>query len=486
MIRLYHSGHSFHYEIERLVRMFLNTPVTEVPSLTEVPPYIATAIHRSGETPLLAVTLNLTGTTHHREATPGQGESLELALCRLLYGLLSEATGSTLRWGLLTGVRPIKLARSLIEGGLSHSEAEARLREHYLVSPEAAALCLEVHSVQQEQALCRLVPEECGLYISIPFCPSRCSYCSFVSHSVEKAARLIPGYVDSLCDELIALSEVMRTVGLRLTSVYMGGGTPTTLTAQQLERIMGTVQAHFDLTHLREYTVEAGRPDTITPDKLQTIRRGGAGRISINPQTLDDQVLQGIGRHHTSDEFFEAFDMARQAGFSCINTDLIAGLPGDTAAGFKNTLDRVLALSPENVTVHTLSIKRAAHMGGGPLSVLATAAPLVGEMLTYAREALAAAGQRPYYLYRQQNTLGGFENIGYALPGYEGYYNVVMMEETGSVLSAGAGGVTRLIGDKGHTQRIFALKYPYEYMTRPQRRAENLTRIVSFYEDCLP
>lgn len=484
MIGLFSSGHSYNYETERLVRMFLKAPVSLINSPPTEPPYIITSVDKSGESPLLSVSLNISGTQRQAEGAIGEGESAELELCRLLYNLLSEETGSRLRWGMLTGVRPVKLARGITENGFSFTQTEKMLRLHYLVSEDAASLCMEVLGVQNE-ALVVPSPFECGLYISIPFCPNRCSYCSFVSHSVEKAARLIPGYVDSLCDELIALSKAVRAAGLSVTSVYMGGGTPTTLSAEQIGRVMGTVQSHFDLGRLREYTVEAGRPDTITMEKLRAIKQGGAGRISINPQSLHDNVLRGVGRRHTAEEFFTAFNMAREVGFSSINADLIAGLPGDTPEGFRDSLDRVLALSPENITVHTLAIKRAADMGDSPLSILATAAPAVGEMLSYTRQALAAAGQRPYYLYRQQNTLGGYENVGYALPGFEGHYNVVMMEETGSVLSAGAGGVTRLIGKNGRTERIFALKYPYEYMTRPQRRAENLTRIVSFYEDCL-
>ena len=316
--------------------------------------------------------------------------------------------------------------------------------------------------------------EEIGLYVSIPFCPTRCSYCSFVSHSMDSARALIPAYVEKLCEELAVLGNIIRERGLIVQSVYIGGGTPTSLTALQLRQVMEAVAEHIPLTHAREYTVEAGRADTITREKLSVIRQMGATRISVNPQTLQDSVLEVIGRRHTAQQAVRAYETAREMGFDDINMDLIAGLPTDTFEGFADTLSRVMALSPDSITVHTLTRKRAAD--------LYTAQGLTGvqevsAMAKLAADRLPQAGWRPYYLYRQKNTIGNLENVGYARPGKENLYNILIMDETQTILAAGCAASTKVVKN-GQITRVMNYKFPYEYIGRFDQLMEKKQEIL--------
>ncbi|MCI8359811.1 MAG: coproporphyrinogen dehydrogenase HemZ [Clostridiales bacterium] len=412
-------------------------------------------------------------------------EDCERELAVLLYECLSELTGMRPKWGILTGVRPAKLMRRLT-GRMGHEAASAYFRDKLLVAPEKIRLCREVGASEDAvTALSR--PDSFSLYISIPFCPSRCSYCSFVSNSVEKAGKLIPGYVELLLKEIRQTGRLAAQSGLRLETVYFGGGTPTTLTAGQLTAVMEAVTACFDLSHLREYTVEAGRPDTITADKLRAIQAGGATRISINPQTMEDKVLAAIGRRHTAAETEEAFGLARSLGFDNINMDVIAGLPADRLDGFGRTLDRILALEPESVTIHTLSMKRASRLSTGGLLPERQAGEEAAAMVELGEKRLRAAGILPYYMYRQSKTVGNLENVGYAKKGYEGLYNVYIMDETHTILACGASGVTKLRDpDSNHIERIFNFKYPYEYSSRFEEMAARKDRVKTFYEEYGP
>ncbi|MBO5797081.1 MAG: coproporphyrinogen dehydrogenase HemZ, partial [Clostridia bacterium] len=387
--------------------------------------------------------------------------------------------GFTQSWGILTGVRPVKLLRRLTEE-LGSGGAEAYFRDRLLLSSEK--LQLTKTTLEAEDKLLSLSrPESFSLYVSVPFCPTRCDYCSFVSYTVERAAKLIPPYVELLCEEIRRTGEIARDLGLRLETVYFGGGTPTTFSAEQLATVMAAVDKHFDLSNLREYTVEAGRPDTVTVDKLRTIRAGGAERVSINPQTLSDDVLRTIGRRHTAGQFYDAFDLARQVGFDCINTDLIAGLPGDSVESFSRTLDGILALAPENITVHTLSLKRASNLVVEHRSELPSgddAVRMVGE--TGLR--LPAAGYHPYYLYRQSRMAGNQENVGWATEGKDGLYNVYIMDETHTILGVGAGAVTKLKQPGTHyLERIFNYKFPYEYNADHGEMLRRKEQIYDFY-----
>ena len=373
-----------------------------------------------------------------------------------------SALGETPPWGSLTGVRPGKLAaRHMEEAGRDVGETARWLQGEYSLSPRRAALCAQAAKTGLELKD-GLGEKDIILYVGIPFCPTRCAYCSFVSHSVEKSLKLVEPYVEALGREISDAGALARELGLRVKAVYWGGGTPTTLDEGQLRRTLDRVADAFALPEGLEYTVEAGRPDTITREKLRILEAAGVTRISLNPQTMDDRVLAAIGRRHSAQEVRVSYALAREHFGGQINMDLIAGLPEDSAEGFRASLEEVLALGPENVTVHSLTRKRGADLKTMDLEGLP--GPVVGKMLDYALERLPAAGYAPYYLYRQKFSAGGYENVGWARAGSVCVYNVAMMEELCSVLSLGAGGATKRVLPGGKILRCFNKKYPYEYM----------------------
>ncbi len=391
-------------------------------------------------------------------------QKTEYELCRLLYGLLCRVTGRRPPWGMLTGVRPVRLLHGAVAQGLSLQQAAENLQKTYDVSDQKIALATAT-AANQRPIVQSVQPGDYSLYISIPFCPSRCSYCSFVSRTIENSRDLVQPYVDALCRELAYISRQAARLGLRLRTVYMGGGTPTSLSAAQLRTVMQCIRDHFPLDTVQEYTVEAGRPDCTDEEKLAVIKELGADRISINPQTLQDSVLRQIGRRHSAADILDCYAAARRVGHRNINMDLIAGLPSDTVAGFNDTLAGVLALRPENITVHTLTLKRASNL------VIEDRAETYDDVAAMVAgcSAVTDAGYSPYYLYRQKGTLQNLENTGFCLPGYEGLYNIYIMEELHSIFSAGAGGVTKLkpagLDEPGQKiERIFNFKYPLEYV----------------------
>ena len=355
-----------------------------------------------------------------------------------LYDVMKQVTGRTPPWGSLTGIRPTRLLYEGMSRGLTLTEAEAETREIFDLLPEKAALLKEIIEVQQ--ALPVPQDDEADLYIGIPFCVSRCAYCSFLSGEVGKGKQL-PPYVDALENEIAGTLALMEEKGLRPRAFYMGGGTPTSLNATMLDRVLSAAQPFID--QALEVTVEAGRPDTIDAEKLAVIRAHGATRISINPQTMHDETLQRIGRRHTAAQTEAAYALARKAGFGHINMDLIAGLPGENLDMFLQTLAWSRSLSPESLTVHTLSIKRSSllHLWEASLPD----GEMVARMVDAGREEAAQRGMKPYYLYRQKHMAGNLENVGYALPGHACIYNVDMMEETGHVLACGAGAISKRV-----------------------------------------
>lgn len=366
-------------------------------------------------------------------------------------------------WGSLSGVRPTKLTtRCLLSGGTA-ADADRLLRERYHVSPARRRLCVEA-SLATAEAVKRLEPNDVSVYIGIPFCPTRCIYCSFVSASTEKTAGLLPQYLDALIRELETVGRLLAASGRRVRTLYIGGGTPTTLSTPQLRRLMDAIRTHFDLSGLIEYTVEGGRPDTLDDEKLRAIRAGGCDRMSINPQTMNDAVLRAVGRRHTAAQTVAAYEAARRAGFDGINMDLIAGLPGDTPESFAASLGAVLALAPSNVTVHTLALKRGAELAMRQLTL--PLAEEVRQMLQYAERALRERGYAPYYLYRQKYMSGSFENVGWCKPGYAGLYNIYMMEELHSILSLGGGAMTKINLPDGTLERFHNPKFPQQYLAR--------------------
>ena len=477
-MNLYIKNNTFWFELENLTRAFFpNEKINLYKTFTDVqPPCVIASL---GET--IAVTVQIG--EFHRTLTEDIGadnNENELITVKLLYWLLRAFSGVSLPWGLLTGVRPIKLLRKLTrESG--ESAAAARFINDYFVSEEK--LTLAQTTEKNEAGILKLSrPESFSLYVGIPFCPSRCSYCSFVMASVERAKKLMEPYTHLLCEEIRQTAQIANDLGLRLESVYFGGGTPTTLSAEQLRRVLGEVNRCFDMTSCREFTVEAGRPDTIDEERLFALKENNVSRISINPQTLDAEVLRNIGRRHSVEDFYRAFALARRCGFDNINTDLIAGLPGDTLTGFQHSLDEITGLNAESVTVHTLCMKRAAALTTEGVVFNRNDAENARQMQRYARERLTALDYLPYYLYRQTRMVGNLENVGWSKPGCESYYNVYVMDETHTILACGSGGVTKLKAPHGdYLKRIFNYKYPYEYIDRFDELMNRKQAITDFY-----
>ena len=485
-------NHQFHYETENLVRLFFPndklTVVSELPEEKELP-FISTVLNEeNGNTVIKADIETEKESFSDRRVVPfltGTNEKdkdieRELAVC--LYGLLVRLTGREQPWGILTGVRPVKLFRRL-SGANGREYAESYFMEKLLVSREKTRLCSETEEYEKK-ILSMSKPLSFSLYVSIPFCPSRCSYCSFVSQSIESAKKLIEPYFENLLNEIGYTARLAADCRLRLESVYIGGGTPTTLSATQLERLISAIRSCFDLSSCREFTIEAGRPDTITREKLEAILSGGVDRISINPQTLNDDVLKVIGRRHSAQQTIEAFELARELGFGHINMDLIAGLPTESAGSFRSTLDTLCSLSPESITIHTLALKRSSHltMQGGELKT-GEVSP-AGEMLRYSEKKLKEELYHPYYLYRQTRMEGNLENVGWAKEGFDGLYNVFVMDETHTVLGVGAGAVTKLKKPcSEELERIFNYKYPYEYNNGFSEMLKRKERVRSFYAE---
>lgn len=384
-------------------------------------------------------------------------------------------------WGALTGVRPAKFARRFMEQGDTPAQVAKRMTETYHVSPARRALAIRSAGVALD-CKNKLQPNDISVYIGIPFCPSRCRYCSFVSHAIEKAGKLMAEYLDMLHHEIVYTGEILRQANLRIISIYIGGGTPTILSAEQLDRLLDTVKSSFDLSAIEEFTVEAGRPDTITEQKLRVLKSYGVDRISINPQSMNEEVLAAIGRHHSAQEILDTYQTARKVGFHAINMDTIAGLDGDTPESFANTIDILIGLNPENITVHTLAAKRGADQHDRAHN--AQKYEDVRQMLDTASKKLTAAGYVPYYLYRQKFMAGGFENVGWCKPGYECKYNIYMMEELQTIVSLGAGGMTKLLYSDGiRIRRISNPKYPYEYNTSLEKIKAGKQAILKWAED---
>jgi oxygen-independent coproporphyrinogen-3 oxidase len=482
------KGHDYKYAVEQIFLIFFPSEKPRYENQpTEDEDYSLISLESEKGLYTAAVTISLSGviTKAKAQASPGPEDTLkfhrEIQKCikRAYYLAAREATGREAPWGAMTGIRPVKIPVRLMNEGFSPAQAEKILRDEYFVSPEKAALAVETAgmSIRAQKSLGK---GDISLYVGIPFCPTRCSYCSFVSSSVEKSLRLIEPYLEALFMEIEAAARLVRETGLRIVSVYVGGGTPTTLTAAQLEALLFKLTHEFDFSSVREFTVEAGRADTIDERKLRAIKLGGAERISINPQTMDDEVLRAAGRSHTAAEVERAFNIARQIGFDVINADLIAGLPADTPTGFEQSLERLLTLAPENITVHTLALKKGSKlMQGGFLP----SEEDVGAMLGISQALLRRAEYRPYYLYRQKFTAGNFENLGWCQKGKESLYNICMMEELHTIISLGGGAVTKLVAPKiGRIERIFNAKYPYEYINNIEKEIAEKEYLKSFLD----
>ena len=410
------------------------------------------------------------------EAPEAVYHTVQHALKLAFYKAGTALLGYEPPWGALTGVRPVKLPTRALLAGDTPKQAQKELEKEYHVSPARAKLAVDCAraSVAARQSL---QEDEVSLYIGIPFCPTRCAYCSFVSADVGRTLKLVEPYVTGLLQEVAETGRVLKGLGLNIRSFYMGGGTPTTLSPDQMDRLLSKCEACLPLDNCAEYTVEAGRPDTITREKLEVLKAHRVGRISINPQTLEDRVLEAIGRRHSVGDIRAACELARTVGFDCINMDLIAGLPRDSVTGFARSLEGVLAMDPENVTVHTLALKKGSALmeRGGQLP----SGDEVAKMLDFSKKILTTRGYIPYYLYRQKYMSGSLENVGWTRPGCESLYNIVMMEELHTVISLGAGGVTKLIGG-GKLLRLTNPKFPQDYLSGLDKVLEQKRELETF------
>jgi oxygen-independent coproporphyrinogen-3 oxidase len=468
-------NHDFAYHTQKIVTMFF--PLEKIKVDVDGDDEIVV------ETIKQNTKLTVNAKVYSRSATKSvevdENDDMTHEMSVLLFKLLAELTGFSPSWGILYGVRPARLMHATVE-----AVGEDKARQKFLndlVQAEKIDLAMEV--MHHENEIIKLSKDNSfSLYVSIPFCPTRCSYCSFVSHSIQNAADLIEPYVDLLCKELEINGKIAYDLGLRLETIYFGGGTPTTLSAAQLDKILTAIENNFDLSNLREYTVEAGRPDTVTKAKLDTLKSHNVQRISINPQTFNDNVLEQIGRKHTSKQTIEAFELARQCGFKNINMDFIAGLNTDTFESFKSSVDKAVELGAESITVHNLALKSGAYLVTENEYYDLSRKNLATAMVDYSYKALKGNQYYPYYMYRQSKSLGNLENVGWCKDGYDCLYNVYMMDETHTVFAAGAGAVTKLKNQKtSHIDRIYNFKYPYEYIDRFDEVLNKKQKIIEFY-----
>lgn len=476
-------GNSFKYEIEATVKLFI--PATRFSFSDDISnanreSFIIAAVSNENDNTVIRTEIKICGgdTVRLKKnlncTLDSDKNTIEHELCRLIYTGLKEICNITPPWGLMTGIRPVKKVIELIQKNKCFEEIDNILTEKYELSPDKLRLAYET-AQNQLPILDKIDRNAVSLYVSIPFCPTRCSYCSFVSHSMESAVKLIPEYVDALCRELTIIGSLVKETGTKIDTIYFGGGTPTSISAENIRKIMECVQRNFNLDKVREYSFEAGRPDTITEEKLRIIKEYGADRISVNPQTLNDDVLKVIGRRHSGADALKAFEAARKVGFNNINTDLIAGLPTESAESFRRTLDTIISLDPESITVHTLTLKRAANLFENGLENISNPA---AEMVDYSVKKLREIGYAPYYLYRQKNTVDNLENVGYSKKGFESYYNIFIMDETQTIIGAGCAASTKLVSPDGKIQRIHNYKFPYEYIGRFDKLMEKKKEVA--------
>ena len=449
-------GHDDRYAVEQL-QMALFPEGTEGEAIS--------ALHR-GKTWLTAtakITANGKTVTASRRLKAGE-ETVRLrrrCLQQSYYLAAIQLLPKLPAWGALAGVRPTKITtKHMLEGGTPKS-ADRLLKDVYYVTPERRQLAVDC-SQSTVKAAGLLTPDDVSLYVGIPFCPTRCTYCSFVSRTIGKKTELLDPYLDALMQEMAITGKLLQESGKTIRTIYIGGGTPTTLTSPQMAKLLDAIHGSFDLSRCIEFTVEGGRPDTLDAEKLRTIREHGADRMSINPQTMEDAVLRACGRPHKAADVLRAYGEAVDAGYTAINMDLIAGLPRDDYDGFRRSLDSVAALNPANITVHTLALKKGADLFEKREGL--STAEEVTRMVEYANQTLRSLGYKPYYLYRQKYMSGSFENVGWSRDGLDCLYNIYMMEEVHTILSLGGGGMNKVNFPDGSLKRFHNPKFPEQYI----------------------
>ena len=450
------TGHDDLYAVEQLqMALFGNNAQGEAES----------RLYRSGTYCTAATTITYNGrTAQAARRFKTADETVRLRRQKLqqsYYAAAIQLLPKLPPWGALSGVRPTKITtKHLLEGGTPKS-ADRLLQDTYYVTEERRQLALDC-SASTVRAANLLDPTDVSLYVGIPFCPTRCIYCSFVSRTIGKRSDLIEPYLEALLKEIEVTGRLLANSGRKVRTIYIGGGTPTSLSTEQMARLLDAIQASFDLSGLLEFTVEGGRPDTLDLEKLTAIRNHGADRMSINPQTMEDGVLAACRRPHTGKDVLRSFRQAEEAGFDVINMDLIAGLPTDTFEGFCRSLDTAIGLNPANITVHTLALKKGADLFEERFGL--PTAEMVAEMVDYANATLRKAGYKPYYLYRQKYMSGSFENVGWSRDGLDSLYNIYMMEEVHTILSLGGGGMNKVNLPDGRLERFHNPKFPEQYI----------------------
>lgn len=401
--------------------------------------------------------------------------TVSTAASKALFFALCEFCKYNPPWGILTGVRPTKLAIDRISEGMTKEQVVKSLRADYLLYPKKAILAADIARFESK-IIKNYTDKDCSLYISIPFCPSRCAYCSFVSYTTKKLLSLIPEYLSAMKEEIRHTAALIKELGMKLSTIYVGGGTPSTLDEKQLEDLLSLVDSCFDTKALQEYTYEAGRADTINAEKLRICRDHNVTRVSVNPQSLCDAVLENVGRKHTVKQFYDAYELAAASGINHINTDLIIGLPGDNFGTYSSTIEKIVELSPDNITAHTFAAKKSSELTAAGSNVFTDDYRDLAKCVDYTQIITKNSGYIPYYMYRQKNSAGNLENVGFCKKGTECIYNILMMEEVHTIFAVGAGAVTKFTRDKGEfIERVFNPKYPYEYLA--QNREEEYKKL---------
>ena len=458
-------GHEERYAVEQLqLALFPLEPMEPMTEAFEGDGAVSRLVREGGRL-TACTTICLGGVSNRAQVAMEEGEETVSLRRRILQQSYFEAALPFLKkvpaWGALSGVRPTKLTTRCLMAGMSDEETIQEMEKTYFVTPRRAKLSLDCSRATMAAAA-KLEPGDVSLYVGIPFCPTRCAYCSFVSKTIGKNTDLMEPYLEALHKELRHTAKLMASSGKTVRTIYIGGGTPTTLTAAQMQQLLACIRESFDLSRCIEFTVEGGRPDTLDQEKLNVIARCGVDRMSINPQSMVDSVLAASRRPHTAADVVQSYRQAVNAGFDAINMDLIAGLPTDDFDGFRHSLDTVISLAPANITVHTLAIKKGADLYEKREGL--STDEEVSRMVDYAEDTLRAAGYEPYYLYRQKYMSGSFENVGWCRPGTACLYNIYMMEELHTIISVGGGGMNKVNLPGGRLQRFHNPKFPQQYI----------------------
>lgn len=476
---LFTEGNISRYYAETLVLLFF--PGSKFPEINGGEPVVQMSVSYENGQAVGRVIIKEGVRSAAAEYIPSKNAA-ERVSCEMLLKLAAggamlkagkEFCGMTPPWGMITGVRPAKMCLDLLNKGLSFEEIENHFINDYLCSPEKASLAV-MTAKKESMFVNDQRRRECSVYIAVPFCPTRCAYCSFVSFSSPKLLSLIPEYVARLCEDIKNTFKVIRSLGLRVATVYIGGGTPTTLSAKELETVLSVLSSVTDISKLDEFTVEAGRPDTIDKEKMDILYKYGVSRVSVNAQTMNDEILKSIGRKHTSKDFLRAFYDAKNSGIKDINVDLIAGLPGEHYESFYDSCNKIISLEPTNITVHTFYVKRAADLKT-KLDIYRAEDENTSRAVDLAQRSIINSGYQPYYLYKQKNTAANLENAGFSMDGHECLYNIFMMEEVHTVFGIGASAMTKLVSPNTadmKISRICETKYPYEYLDKEKGNSD--------------